>query len=47
MFDIRLAVVVVLLYNVQLQQGVEVAGLSHGVYPAHTLASFRQVLTSR
>ena len=47
MIDVRLVVVVVLLEQVQLQQGVEVGGLSHGVYPAHSLASFRQLLTSR
>ena len=44
MIDVRLVVVLVLLEQVQLQQGVE---LSHGVYPAHSLASFRQLLTSR
>ena len=47
MFDLRLEVIVILLHHVQLQQGVEVADLNHGVYPAHTLASYRQLLTSR
>lgn len=45
MFDVRLTLLL-LLDHVHLQQGLEVVGLSHGVYPAHTLASFRQLLTS-
>ena len=46
MFHIRLAILV-LLDAVHLHHGLDVVGLSHGVYPAYTLASFRQLLTSR
>ena len=46
MFDIRLGLLV-LLDAVHLQHGLDVVGLSHGVYPAYTLGSFGQLLTSR
>ena len=45
MFDIRLCLLV-LLDAVHLHLGLDVVG-GHGVYPAYTLASFRQLLTSR